>query len=508
MAMQGVYQSRASAGLQALPQGYMEAATAPGRHLAAGISSFGESMGEAIEAYKKGKAQHEYLNEEFEGLQEHLDDAEMGSEFDGGEGQTSFSASYPDDLAKDIAKFGEMGLSQKKAKIADLKFEIDRFYKERDFTQKKSQFDEQFELEKKGVDQRQENYLEGRGIEAERELRRRKEWAAGQGLREQEAMRLNDAQEANTERHRAAAKQAAAASEAYGLAYGAISPGESAFRAGSPQATDWNDPRKQALKVRGLSPEVMRDIGGMKPAAPTMGENVAAARQLFDQGAGVNPSSGLPFDAQELKTMAIRLHGRSKEDVEGINKAWDEKFGTPAMKPGDEHTDSSGGKWMATSDNSYQRIVNGRGVGASYSKELIEAAGDQIGRMHKDNKTFISFLETYLPRHLWGEAYEKRTAFLGSQRTEKFPSMSANRMQQLKSFDQRIMAYESQLADASDEEAVKIRADIARYEKKSKEVIEAHMKDARKRDANLPPGSGGLPTNTYNPRSDKFTRDK
>ena len=128
--------------------------------------------------------------------------------------------------------------------------------------------------------------------------------------------------------------------------------------------------------------------------------------------------------------------------------------------------------------------------------------------MHADNKTFTSFLEKYLPKNLWGEAYEKRADFLGSQRTEKFPGMSANRMQQLKSFDQRIMAYESQLANASDAEAVRIRRDIAKYEKKSKEVIEAHMEDARKRDANLPPASDGLPNRTYLPGTDTMRRDK
>ena len=116
MAMQGVYQSRASAGLQALPQGYMEAATAPGRNLAAGISSFGESMGKAIEAYQKGKAQNEYLDKEFELLQEDLDEITGTSGADSGDVEgwgAAFGESYQEDLAKDIAKFSEMGLSQK-----------------------------------------------------------------------------------------------------------------------------------------------------------------------------------------------------------------------------------------------------------------------------------------------------------------------------------------------------------------------------------------------------------
>ena len=42
-----------------LPAGYMEAATAPGRNIAAGISSFGQSIGSAIEQYQKNKADGE-----------------------------------------------------------------------------------------------------------------------------------------------------------------------------------------------------------------------------------------------------------------------------------------------------------------------------------------------------------------------------------------------------------------------------------------------------------------
>ena len=470
MAMQGVYQSRASAGLQALPQGYMEAATAPGRNLAAGISSFGESMGKAIEAYQKGKAQNEYLDKEFELLQEDLDEITGTSGADSGDVEgwgAAFGESYQEDLAKDIAKFSEMGLSQKKAKIADLKFDIDRFYKERDFSQKKSQADRQFNLQ-----ERQQDRLE--------------------------------------EAAQTAADRAAADKEAYGLASGAIPIGESGYAPESPQGKAWT-PKNRALQAAG-SPEAAWRISQMKPAAPTMGQNVAAARQFFGKvdtyRGGVDPATGLPVDPQQLKTEALRLYGHSKEDVEGINEAWDEKFGAAEPKPGDVKN-IKGVDWVWTSKGQLQRLgPQGGGAGDSYSKEFIEAAGDQIGRMHADNKTFTSFLEKYLPKNLWGEAYEKRTDFLGSQRTEKFPGMSANRMQQLKSFDQRIMAYESQLANASDAEAVRIRRDIAKYEKKSKEVIEAHMEDARKRDANLPPASDGLPNRTYLPGTDTMRRDK
>jgi hypothetical protein len=42
-----------------LPPGYMEAATAPGRNLAAGIAQLGAGIGQAIQRYQDNKAQNE-----------------------------------------------------------------------------------------------------------------------------------------------------------------------------------------------------------------------------------------------------------------------------------------------------------------------------------------------------------------------------------------------------------------------------------------------------------------
>lgn len=49
-----------------LPPGYMEAATAPGRNIAAGIAQFGAGLGRAIEQYQKNKDENDYLNAKIE----------------------------------------------------------------------------------------------------------------------------------------------------------------------------------------------------------------------------------------------------------------------------------------------------------------------------------------------------------------------------------------------------------------------------------------------------------
>lgn len=51
-----------------LPPGYMEAATAPGRNLAAGIAQFGAGIGQAIQRYQDNKAQNEAAIQTFETL--------------------------------------------------------------------------------------------------------------------------------------------------------------------------------------------------------------------------------------------------------------------------------------------------------------------------------------------------------------------------------------------------------------------------------------------------------
>lgn len=51
-----------------LPPGYMEAATAPGRNLAAGIAQFGAGIGQAIQRYQDNKAQNEAATQTFETL--------------------------------------------------------------------------------------------------------------------------------------------------------------------------------------------------------------------------------------------------------------------------------------------------------------------------------------------------------------------------------------------------------------------------------------------------------
>lgn len=54
--------------VQPLPPGYMEAATAPGRNLAAGIAQLGAGIGQAIQRYQTNKAENEAATQTFETL--------------------------------------------------------------------------------------------------------------------------------------------------------------------------------------------------------------------------------------------------------------------------------------------------------------------------------------------------------------------------------------------------------------------------------------------------------
>ena len=510
MAMQGVYQSRASAGLQSLPAGYMEAATAPGRHLAAGISKFGESMGEAIESYKKGKAQSEYLDKEFELLQEDLDEITGASGAGSGDVEgwgAAFDESYQQNLAKDIAKFSEMGLSQKKAKIADLKFDIDRFYKERDFNQKKSQFDQQFKQQSEQFDKQfdlQDRVQELR--ENQFEETKRSNLFKEEKLTD-EIRIAGEAQQLQAYRAQEAADRAAADKEAYGIASGAIPIGESGYAPESPQGKAWT-PKNRALQAAG-SPEAAWRISQMKAAAPTMGQNVAAARQLFTQGAGINPRTGLPFDEQELLTQAINLYGADDKTVDAINATHQGMFGAAEPKIGDV-MEVEGKKYIRTSKGQIQALP-GQEAGDSISPGILDAAGDSLTRwlggsdagFHEGARAIAEKDRKLLP-----EFYKLRQEANKAYRQDKMANLPATDVQRINTQERMIRILSDQLATAEADEVPGLQKQISDAEKSIKAVVDKHIaRQGKLQDAARGGGGTGMPTSVYTPGG-KFKKVK
>ena len=111
-------------GPAALPPGYMQAATAPGRYLAEGFESFGNSISEGLEKYRKNKEKREILTEkgEFVAQQKMQDLASWVDE----DPQRADTPEYEQKL-KDVQKFSEgiaeMPLGKLEAAISNYSLE-------------------------------------------------------------------------------------------------------------------------------------------------------------------------------------------------------------------------------------------------------------------------------------------------------------------------------------------------------------------------------------------------
>jgi len=111
-------------GPAALPPGYMQAATAPGRYLAEGFESLGSSVSEGLEKYRKNKEKREILTEkgEFVAQQKMQDLASWVDE----DPQRADTPEYEQKL-KDVQKFSEgiaeMPLGKLEAAISNYSLE-------------------------------------------------------------------------------------------------------------------------------------------------------------------------------------------------------------------------------------------------------------------------------------------------------------------------------------------------------------------------------------------------
>lgn len=79
MATYGYSTPYTGARIQPLPPGYMEAATAPGRNIAAGIAAAGQNIGEGIKRYLQNREEENYLNAKIDaGLTQYMDAGRQG----------------------------------------------------------------------------------------------------------------------------------------------------------------------------------------------------------------------------------------------------------------------------------------------------------------------------------------------------------------------------------------------------------------------------------------------
>lgn len=99
-----------------LPPGYMEAATAPGRNLAAGIAQLGAGIGQALQRYQQGRQESEYLNQRLESLAPYLAQAA---------GQAP-EGSPESRLVSSLEKYSGLSNAKKKALLADTEFFLQR----------------------------------------------------------------------------------------------------------------------------------------------------------------------------------------------------------------------------------------------------------------------------------------------------------------------------------------------------------------------------------------------
>ena len=99
-----------------LPPGYMEAATAPGRYIAAGIQQLGAGIGQALERYQQGRQESEYLNQRLESLAPYI--AQTAGQAPEGSPESK--------LVSSLEKYSGLSNAKKKALLADTEFFLQR----------------------------------------------------------------------------------------------------------------------------------------------------------------------------------------------------------------------------------------------------------------------------------------------------------------------------------------------------------------------------------------------
>lgn len=99
-----------------LPPGYMEAATAPGRNIAAGIQQLGAGIGQALQRYQQNRQESEYLNQRLESLAPYI--AQTAGQAPEGSPESK--------LVSSLEKYSGLSNAKKKALLADTEFFLQR----------------------------------------------------------------------------------------------------------------------------------------------------------------------------------------------------------------------------------------------------------------------------------------------------------------------------------------------------------------------------------------------
>lgn len=99
-----------------LPPGYMEAATAPGRNIAAGIQQLGAGIGQALQRYQQNRQESEYLNQRLESLAPYI--AQTAGQAPEGSPEAK--------LVSSLEKYSGLSNAKKKALLADTEFFLQR----------------------------------------------------------------------------------------------------------------------------------------------------------------------------------------------------------------------------------------------------------------------------------------------------------------------------------------------------------------------------------------------
>lgn len=99
-----------------LPPGYMEAATAPGRNIAAGIMNLGAGIGQALQRYQQNRQESEYLNQRLESLAPYI--AQTAGKAPEGSPESK--------LVSSLEKYSGLSNAKKKALLADTEFFLQR----------------------------------------------------------------------------------------------------------------------------------------------------------------------------------------------------------------------------------------------------------------------------------------------------------------------------------------------------------------------------------------------
>lgn len=533
MAMQGAYRSQASAGLQGLPSGYLQAAMQQSKSIAAA----GDALSDAIKSYKQNKAEKEFYTGRIEGLEAYVNEMEGAPQ------------EVRDDLAKTIEAAGKGSLSQMKAAFADLNFKIDRFDKDRAFKEEKrqseamegirergmllqenqrmdqkEQFRERMQLDQDRLADANERFKKQHGLNLRQFAESQEQFDITSGQAD-ERIQLSREQIENAK----AAQQAELAmgrqdADALRTALGVI-PSPSNYAPGSTEQRTYEVNRGLA---QAATPEMLKTISDLKPdTTPTLGQNISAFKQTLRDYDPIDPTTGLPktpgqqqLDVEQIVIDGLAKFGTDEKAVEGIMEAFNDsgykvsenKIGT-VIDLGKQNPAAKGQYAIWTSNNQVQIFRAGQGKGQDYDEDFMTDMGnDLMAGTFGTNAEFRDLIETKVmgmqdaekrSRYL-SQAIELRTKMKASMVTGDAGPLDAAASSKVRDMQKRLGILERRLVASDAEERPALMQEIEGLTKAIDAVYDDHYKKWKERGnaqvAPKPPGVDG----TYNRATGKI----